>query len=285
MLYYPQHTPIRPPMHEKEKKRYIMREFFGVGGYQRVPEGAWSWQHLLFVSSLMAVMIGLAVFLGLRLRKKDDAAKNRVMIFTAITLLCVEAFKYISFGVKGHLEGEYDWWTRELPLFLCSIQLFTIPLAGFSRGRVKEASMDFVMIFGILGAVLGTFGATQNYDAYPVISFNNVVSGLTHSIAGFASLYIMISGLGRLRWKNLWITCTILFAVCAMALTANELLDYNYMFLRSHDGTPYVLLYDLVGGNQLLYSIGVVVLFVIYIGLFYGTYHLITRGAKRKATV
>lgn len=258
-----------------------MKEFFGIGGYLREAEGAWSWQHMTFVSALMLVMIGLAVFLGLKNRKRDDAAKTKVMIFTAITLLCVEAFKYTVLGIKGKLENDPEWWTVNLPLFLCSIQMFTIPLAAFAKGRVKEAAMDFVMIFGILGAVLGTFGATQNYANYPVISFNNVVSGLTHSIAGFASLYVMISGLGRLKWKNMWITFAILGAVCAMALGANAWLDYNYMFLSSHDGTPYVLLWDLLGGNQTLYTIGVIALFLIYITVFY-VVHILVKNKKEK---
>ena len=34
-----------------------MREFFGFGGYQRPAEGFMSWQHLLFVTSLVSVMI------------------------------------------------------------------------------------------------------------------------------------------------------------------------------------------------------------------------------------
>ena len=41
-----------------------MREFFGFGGYQRPAEGFLSWQHLLFVTSLMVVMIVAAVCLG-----------------------------------------------------------------------------------------------------------------------------------------------------------------------------------------------------------------------------
>ena len=159
--------------------------------------------------------------------------------------------------------------------------MFTIPLAAFAKGRVKEAAMDFVMIFGILGAVLGTFGATQNYANYPVISFNNVFSDLTHSIAGFASLYVMISGLGHLKWKNMWITFAILGAVCSMALGANAWLDYNYMFLSSHDGTPYVLLWDLVGGSQTLYTIGVIALFLIYITVFY-VVHILVKNKKAK---
>ena len=42
----------------------IMREFFGFGGYMREAEGFLSWQHLLFVSALMAAMIVLAVVIG-----------------------------------------------------------------------------------------------------------------------------------------------------------------------------------------------------------------------------
>ena len=34
-----------------------MSEFFGFDGYAREPEGYFSWQHLLFVSSLMVIMI------------------------------------------------------------------------------------------------------------------------------------------------------------------------------------------------------------------------------------
>ena len=48
------------------------------------------------------------------------------------------------------------------------------------------------------------------------------------------------------------------------------------------DGTPYDILYDLVGGNALLYPIGVVVLFILYISAFYGVFHLIRRHQGRK---
>ena len=52
-----------------------MKEFFGIGGYTRTPEGAWSWQHITVVSFYMLVMIGLAIFLGLRNKNKDLKTK------------------------------------------------------------------------------------------------------------------------------------------------------------------------------------------------------------------
>jgi uncharacterized membrane protein YwaF len=253
----------------------FMKEFFGIGGFTREPEGYLSWQHLTFVSFLMIAMVALAVFLGLRNKNRDDKKKNAVLIWAALLIDGFEIFKIIL-----NCSQDPEAWKTNLPLFLCSIQLITIPLAAFTRGRIKEASLDFVCIFGILGAVLGTIGAGQNYNAYPVLSFPNVVSGITHSISGFASLYIMISGLVSLKRKNMWITFSILGFFCAAALTANKLLDYNYMFLVRGDGTPYDVLYNLVGGSPILYPVGVILLFLLYISVYYLVFCLIQ---KRKA--
>ena len=48
-----------------------MKEFLGIGGYTRPAEGAYSWQHLTFVGSLLVVMIFLGVFFGIRNRNSD----------------------------------------------------------------------------------------------------------------------------------------------------------------------------------------------------------------------
>ena len=234
-----------------------------------------SWQHLVFVTSLMVVMVVLAVVLGRKYKNALPAKKNTVLIWAAILIDGFELFKIIFFCAQ-----DPDAWRTMLPLFLCSIQLIAIPLAAFTTGRVKEAALDFVSIFGLLGAVLGTYGAGQNYNCYPVLSFDNVVSGLTHSISGFAALYIMISGMASMKRKNVWITFTILLGFCAAAYITNRLIDYNYMFLMSGDGTPYDILYNLVGGHKVFYPLSVVSLFLVYICIFYGLWHLVKRKKR-----
>ena len=175
-------------------------EFFGFGGYQRTPEGYMSWQHLTFVTTLMLIMVGLAIFFGLRNKNKSDKVKNKVLIVAAILIDTFELFKIVMMCIRGN---DPLGWLYELPLFLCSIQLITIPLAATAKGRVKEAALDFVFIFGILGAVLGTYAAGQNYACYPVLSMDNVISGITHSISGFTSLYIGISKMTSMKPKNI----------------------------------------------------------------------------------
>lgn len=253
-------------------------EFFGFGGYTREPEGYMSFEHLTFVSSLVVIMTVLAVWLGLRNKNKDDKTKNRVLIVSAILIDTFEIFKILMMCIRAKdLMG----WTGELPLFLCSIQLITIPLAAFSKGRVKEAALDFVTIFGILGALMGTYLAGQNYACYPVISLDNVVSGITHCISGFVSLYVLISKMASMKKKNIPITLTILFAFCVGAYIANIFTDCNYMFLSRGDGTPYDIVYNWVGGSPVLYPLLVVLLFVIYITAYYFVFYLISKRTKK----
>lgn len=255
-----------------------MKEFFGFGGYQRPAEGFLSWQHILFVSILMGLMIALAVILG---RKNKDASlsqKNKVLIGAALLIDGLELFKIVLLCFRSNDPMD---WLNNLPLFLCSIQLITIPLAAFSKGRIKEAALDFVCIFGLLGAVLGTFGAGNNYGSYPVLCFDNVVSGLTHAISGFAALYIMIAGMASMKKENFFISFAILLGFCVAAYAANVTLSCNYMFLMRGDGTPYDILYNLVGGSQVLYPILVVALFLVYILGFYSVYYAL-RHTKQK---
>ena len=256
-----------------------MKEFFGIGGYYRAAEGFLSWQHLLFVGLLLTVMTAASLYLGKRNKEASSKEKNRPLVWAA---LWIDALEILKIMMLCYRSGNFEPIRHNLPLFLCSIQLITIPLAAFAKGRVKEAALDFVCIFGILGAVFGTIGAGQDYNAYPVLSMDNVVSGLTHSISGFASLYILRAGFASMKKSNIGITFGILLAFCVAAYIANVNIPYNYMFLMAGDGTPYDILYMLVSGNKVLYPVLVVVLFLIYIGLFYWLFYL--RARKKKDT-
>ena len=259
-----------------------MREFFGFGTgeypYGRPAEGFMSWQHIVFVSTFVVAAIALAIILGKRNRYESNAHKNKVLIWAAILIDSFEIAKIII----GSIDNP-SYWRICLPLFLCSIQLITIPLAAFSGGRVKEAALDFVLIFGPLGGILGTMGAAQNYNAYPVLSWPNFVSATTHCISLFAGLYIAIAGMASMKKKNIGITFGILGFFAAAAMIANHLLDYNYMFLVRSDGTPYEMFYQLVNGDPILYPAVVILLFVIYIIAFNGIFNLVKSKSAQKA--
>ena len=121
----------------------------------------------------------------------------------------------------------------------------------------------------------------DDYSSYPVLSFPNVISGITHSISGFSALYILISGSASMKKENMFISFSIMFAFAIMAYIANLALETNYMFLMRGDGTPYDIVYNLVNGSKVFYPIIVVLLFVVYIYLFYYIYYLITSKKEK----
>ena len=246
-----------------------MEKFFTGSGEA---QGAFSWQHLTFVTLLMVIMTASAIFFGRRNKNADEKQKNSVLIWTALLIDGVELFKIVVGCIYSN-----DVWaslSNDLPLYLCSIQLITIPMAAFSRGTVKAAALDFVVIFGLLGGVLGTYGASQNYACYPVLSFPNIVSGITHSMSGFASLYILLSGMASMKPKNLWASYSILGFFGVLAYIVNILLDKNYMFLMRDDGTPYFIFYRMVNGNRVLYPIIVIATLAIWISGYYLVFYL-----------
>lgn len=256
-----------------------MKEFFGIGGYQREPEGYMSWQHLTFVSFIILVMAISAVYVGLKNRSYELKRKNKTLMIAAIAINVVEFIKIIFICIRAN---DILAFLYELPLFLCSIQLITIPLAAFTRGRVREASLDNVFMFGLLGAVMGTYLAGNNYGSYPVLSLDNVASGITHAISGFSAIYIGVSGMCSMKKKNIYINFSIITAFCVVAYIVNHIIDYNYMFLMRGDGTPYDIILNLVNGNKVLYPLIVVGLFLLYISLFYYVFFAIQKKLQRK---
>jgi uncharacterized membrane protein YwaF len=100
----------------------------------------------------------------------------------------------------------------------------------------------------------------------------------------FAALYLVISGMASMKKKNVGTTFGILGFFVVAAMIENHILDYNYMFLVRHDGTPYQIFYNLVGGHPVLYPMIVVLLFVIYIIVFNLIYNAIkSKNVKEKS--
>ena len=257
----------------------MLKEFLGFGGYMREAEGFLSWQHLTFVTILNVAMAAFAFLYGASMRGRTAKEQNKVLAFTAIAMNAIEITKIVLLCIRG----KDPWgWLYNLPLFLCSVQLIAVPLAAFSHGRLREAALDFVSIFGLLGAVLGTYCAGNNYGTYPVFSLDNVASGLTHVLSGFASLYILISGMASLKKENIPVTLAILLSFCSAAYLANHWFPANYMFLMRGDGTPYDILYNLFKGHPVVYPLSVVVLFLLYVGLYYRVYFTIRNFRNRR---
>ncbi|NMA04790.1 MAG: YwaF family protein [Acholeplasmataceae bacterium] len=221
----------------------------------------------------------LGIFLGFKYRN-NRKVKRRTIIVAAISINAIEIFKIIILSIRNG--NVLDTILQTLPLFLCSIMLIALPLAAFTKGKLKEASLDLVLIFGFIGGTLGTIGAAHDYNNYPVLSIDNFASAITHCIAAFSSIFIGITKMASLKTKNMWIGITILLGVATLAQIANLTIPHNYMFLESDDGTPYVIVTTIVNGNKILYKSFIVGLLVLLILIFYTIKIIVDKKAKKQ---
>lgn len=74
-----------------------------------------------------------------------------------ITLILLEIYKQITYAKIFGYMGTLDYYWKILPLQLCSIHMFILPLIPFLKGRTKQSSLIFCAVYGFIGgiAILG----------------------------------------------------------------------------------------------------------------------------------
>ena len=258
-------------------------QYFGFEADPRQAEGFLSWQHLLYVTLMIALAVFLAVFFGKRNRNRDEKSKLKVLKVAAIMMVGFEIFKIVLISIRNS-----DPWNIRgmLPLFLCSIHLITMPLAAFTRGKLQKLSQVFLFIYGGICCIGGTYLAANYFGNSPVLSFDPMVSVTTHCISGFASVYVAVSGLVKWNTKRALLSISLLVGFILLALAANKWneptgYESNYMFLSNSAGTPFEICNTIVGGNQVLYSLFVAFLYIAWGLMFIAVCTLLNRRKNR----
>ncbi|MDO5436214.1 MAG: YwaF family protein [Clostridia bacterium] len=245
-------------------------QFFGFEEDPRSPEGWFSPEQLIYVTVIVLISVLLAALIGKRYRSRSEREKKKPLRIAAAVMLTSEISKIVLITVRSS-----DPWIfrSNLPLFLCSIIFFTLPIAAFGKRRIAGAALSFTFAFGMLCCLAGTYLAANVYSNYPIFSFDSMASNLAHCIAGFSAVYIGTAGLAKREPGDLGIMAAILGIFEAAALTVDLLqtgtgYECNYMFFMRPDGTPFAICMDLVGGSLPLYAAFVAVLYFVYLFLF-----------------
>ena len=250
----------------------------------RSGDALFSWPHLLSVTVTLAIFFGLAVFLGKKF--KNDPKKQTITLLVAgiaIVLVQIAKITYLAWDTDNF----WDCIIGNAPLYLCDMAIFIIPLAAVTRGRFRDWCLDFVSIWGILMAIFGTYLAGNIYPAHAAISWGAINSLLNHAISGFAGLFIFVSGMNKMRKKDIPFSVSILlvFMFTALIIDYTHNLEHgghNFMFFRHGDGTPFTFFKDYLSFNsQAVYVIWIFILQCGYMVGFYFAYYGICKLIKR----
>lgn len=212
---------------------YLIENFFThkdkLAPADQLPGTMFTPLHLIAAAIFLAGVIIGAIFTS----KKEKLIKPLFITLWA-TMTVLEITKIIWESTTGnsvHLEV-----TGILPLYPCSLYMYTMPFAIWGKGKVKLSACSYLCTLGILGASVNFFYPMTVLYRYSIISFSAMHSMIYHSVMLFTAMVMLLSGYHRYtRVTEIWqlfIPCIPSLILSIPANIVNYTFNADYMFFR-----------------------------------------------------
>ena len=224
-----------------------MERFFAPPG-RFAPCGIYTVGHLvLFLVTVAALVLAL-----LFSRRCSPRAVRRQVLFLAVLLIVLELLKigFVLFVVRSGNPNEF------IPLYFCSLVLYTAPLSALGRGRWRTVGDVFLTSGGIVAGLGFLLFPTTSLPSYPLFHFLSWHSFFLHGAMAYLGILLLWRGGVRLQKKHAPYAFFLVSAMCVLAYLFNTLWDMthpdfavaNLMFIsKDFPATPVSVLYRLCG--------------------------------------
>ncbi|MBR0134909.1 MAG: YwaF family protein, partial [Clostridia bacterium] len=198
------------------------------------------------------------------------------MLLLEITKISWESYYDITTGRGFNFGGI-------LPIYTCSLVMYTLPFAAWGKGRVKRTALAFLTTIGLLYGAIGVVYC-NGLNFYPFWTFGAFYSLYFHSAMFATGVFLLMTGYHELKWADaLWALIPILL-LSAIAIPVNHYLHSDYMLIYSGGGVP--LYEDLASslaekGLRWVYTVIMLVTHIPLAAVVIGIYKLI-RAAEKK---
>ena len=145
---------------------------------------------LHFLTSLC--WIALIVLACALLRKKEERTIRKVFTGLWISVVALEAVKILweTFcGATVDFEAG-----GVLPLYPCSIYLYTMPFAIWGKGNVRYAACGYVCSLGLLGGAINFVYPANILNNYSCISFAGFHTLFYHGVLVLSAALMLLTG-------------------------------------------------------------------------------------------
>ena len=145
---------------------------YNIAGFQ---SDLFSVPHICYIVLAVIVTTLSAIFLRKISHKKVDIVIKVMGILSLIleiTKITWESYYDITTGRGFNKEGL-------LPLYTCSLYIYTMLLAGFTKGKVKDVALSFLTTVGLLSGLIGVIYC-NGLNYYPFWTFGAFYSLFFH---------------------------------------------------------------------------------------------------------
>lgn len=178
-----------------------------------------------FAHIVLTLLVFASIYFLVRRLKHKNRRCRIYWVNCAYAVLVILNILRLAWDITA---GEFDI-REDIPLQLCGIQMFTLPIALQSRGKAGEHMREFAFAYGTVGFALALIMPFSTQFDYPVMHFRNIQSLLYHAALGFIAL--MLPHLGyRPDIKNAHKADNVLFACIAVTGIINFAIGSNYLY-------------------------------------------------------
>lgn len=196
-----------------------------------------------------ALLIGVGVFAS---RSLGEREVHRVIRAAAVSLWVLETAKitFVLFVNRTTNPNEF------VPLYFCSITLYTGVLSGYGRGRWRRLGDVFLATGGLVGGAVFLVSPLTSLTNYPAWHFLSLHSFLLHGTMVYLGLLLLLRRVYVPVLGDMLYHVGTVSAFCLAAAIFNTVYDRahegapiaNLMFIsKDFKGTPISLLYHLCG--------------------------------------
>ena len=199
---------------------YNGQDYMGIGQF-------------IFLGIAILAIILLCIFLRKINHKKIDILLKILAIIIPlleITKICVETYFDVEHG-HGFNEGGL------LPLYTCSLFIYTLPIAAFGSGKAKECCLAFITTLGIF-AGLTNFVMAPILQNYPFFNFHTFVSLNFHFWMVFTGVFLISTKYYVPNWWDILKGFAPAAILSIFVIPMDYICDWDYMLYNRGWGTP-----------------------------------------------
>ena len=191
--------------------------------------------HIVFIVLAFISAVLIAAF-------TSKTKKSTVEKFLKIASVAVAVFEI----TKITWESYYDITTGQgfntggiLPLYTCSVFIYSLILAAWTKGKTKEIALSFLTTVSLISGAIGVVQC-NGLNYYPFWTFGAFYSMFFHYAMLATGVFLLGSGYKKLEWKDALLSFVAVFAVSIAAIPVNYIVGSDYMLVYSAGGVPFM---------------------------------------------
>ena len=237
------------------------------------PCGMFSIEHFVLLTITLA-----CVAITLKHTKNMEKEKIKKLIRkTTIFLWILEIIKII-FNIKNYGVNQVN---KYVPLYFCSLILYTGILSGFCKGTLKKMGDVFLSTGGIIAGLIFLIYPLTSLTSYPALHYISLHSFALHGIMVYIGMLMLITKYTTIEKMDIIYYSAIIVIISGIAYIVNLKFDSNLMFIsQNYPGTYIEIIYNNTGRFFTLFMTIAQATMPFYI--VYGIYSLVKSKKKER---